>query len=140
MTGQKERPGLELPDLSTTHKTTGIGSGTNGTEPPTPVQASARLEQLRRYDNSCLVLIPQKAVGGKQKRPLFEWKKYQDDPPSWSQILRWHRENPQALWGYICGTTSGQFTLDFDGPEGMATLKRLGLQPSVRTPSGGAHV
>jgi len=100
-----------------------------------------RLKQLLRYDQSCLILIPQRAVGEKKKLPIpSTWKQYQNDPPTWPQIKCWHQENPDALWAYICGSMSGQFTLDFDGPEGLATLKRLGLQPSVRTPSGGAHV
>jgi hypothetical protein len=40
----------------------------------------------------------------------------------------------------VCGGVSGVIVLDFDGPDGMETMKRLGLKPDVLTPNGGAHV
>lgn len=70
------------------------------------------------------------------KKPRVKWK-------SWGT----ERQTPEdletlghgSLWAIVTGELNDTVILDFDGAEGMATLERLGLEPTVMTPSG-AHV
>jgi hypothetical protein len=77
----------------------------------------------------------------KNKRPhLPTWKQYQQQAPDLDQVQAWHDRYHPAGWAVITGANSGIFILDFDGEQGQATLRRLGLDPHVRTGSGGSHV
>jgi hypothetical protein len=73
------------------------------------------------------------------KRPQELWKQFQLTRPSQAQVELWARSNPPA-WAIITGTVSGVIVLDFDGDEGNATMHGLGLDPHVKTGSGGHHV
>lgn len=75
-----------------------------------------------------------------KKGTPFKWKKYQKTRPTWSDIKRWASEYPKHAWAIVTGQPGGNIVLDFDGPEGIKTMKALGLKPHIRTPSGGAHV
>lgn len=75
-----------------------------------------------------------------RKRPHVSWTPYQEQPPDATDIYKWWHRWPEALWAVITGPVSGLTVLDFDGPEGMTTLDRLGLEPHVHSPRGGAHV
>jgi hypothetical protein len=57
-----------------------------------------------------------------------------------SVLLRAAKQKSEDLWAVRTGVVSGVVMLDFDGPEGVATLFKLGLQPTLTTPGGGAHV
>jgi hypothetical protein len=74
------------------------------------------------------------------KRPrLATWKPYQQRLPTRDELHLWWGENPSA-WAAVTGDVSGIVVLDFDGEVGLETLGKLGLQPHVRTGSGGAHL
>jgi putative DNA primase/helicase len=92
--------------------------------------SSAR-EALRRG----LSVIPVR----ENKRPLCRWSEYQQRPPTGKELERWQHQKPEG-WAVVTGKVSGCIVLDFDGEEGRRTLERLGLEPHILTPSGGAHV
>ena len=73
------------------------------------------------------------------KRPLCRWSEYQQRPPTGKELERWQHQKPEG-WAVVTGKVSGCIVLDFDGEEGRRTLERLGLEPHILTPSGGAHV
>jgi putative DNA primase/helicase len=74
------------------------------------------------------------------KRPAVkEWKPFQTARPTPDQIQSWAKTGP-AGWAQITGAVSNIVTLDFDGPAGSETLRKLGLNPHRKTPSGGYHV
>lgn len=82
-----------------------------------------------------LALIP----CGKDKKSLVQWKRFQTCPPTTSQYSRWEALKP-AAWAVVTGSVSGVVVLDFDGQAGEHTMRRLSLNPHVRTGSGGWHV
>lgn len=71
---------------------------------------------------------------------FFSWREFQSRRPTKSEVQDWAASYPGAMWGVVTGQISGVLVLDFDGDEGLATMESLGLEPLVRTPSGGAHV
>lgn len=74
------------------------------------------------------------------KRPYTSWQQYQRARPDKNMIAAWQSEHNPPAWAVVTGEISGLFVLDFDGEAGAATLQKLGLQPHVRTGSGGHHV
>jgi hypothetical protein len=77
---------------------------------------------------------------GLDKRPLTKsWKEFQRMRASREQVELWAKEQPPA-WAIITGAISGVVVLDFDGAVGNSTMQALGLNPHVRTGSGGHHV
>lgn len=75
------------------------------------------------------------------KRPAIKsWTEYQQRPATVDELEQWARMPQATAWAVVTGQVSRLLVLDFDGDEGMETLKRLGLRPHVRTGSGGAHV
>jgi hypothetical protein len=70
--------------------------------------------------------------------PPFKWKRYKDIRPTWAEVVRWSKQRPTALWAVVTGHEV--IVLDFDVPEGLVTMHRLGLRPHIISPSGGAHV
>jgi hypothetical protein len=77
---------------------------------------------------------------GPEKKPLIKsWKEFQFAPASPEQIEKWVWSNPSGL-GIVTGAISGVIVLDFDGEQGNAAMHALGLEPHVRTGSGGHHV
>ena len=77
---------------------------------------------------------------GPDKRPLVKsWKEFQLTRASQVQVESWVQGHPPA-WAIITGAVSGVIVLDFDGEAGNATMRALGLNPHVRTGSGGHHV
>lgn len=77
---------------------------------------------------------------GPDKRPLLQWKPFQEERASIEQIEAWERDLDPAVWGGVTGRISKRFTLDFDGEDGKRSLRRLGPDPHRITPSGGYHV
>jgi putative DNA primase/helicase len=77
---------------------------------------------------------------GPDKRALVPWKRYQTTRPTLDEINRWEKTLRPAAWAIVTGAISGRITLDFDGEAGVGTMRRLGLHPQRRTPSGGYHV
>lgn len=68
------------------------------------------------------------------------WKKYQSERAHEKQIDYWHKQHNPSAWAIITGAISNVVVLDFDGDQGRVTSRRLGLEPHVRTGSGGEHV
>ena len=77
-------------------------------------------------------LIP---VNADKKPRLATWKPYQNRLPTREELTRWWNDDPPA-WGVVTGKVSGIVILDFDGPAGLETLRKLNLTPHVRTGSG----
>ncbi|MFL5626274.1 MAG: phage/plasmid primase, P4 family [Ktedonobacteraceae bacterium] len=79
-----------------------------------------------------------KHPGGNAKR--IGWKHNQELRATPGDIKNWnHRYHPSAF-AVVTGEISGLVILDFDGVQGRATMEQLGLNPHVRTGSGGFHV
>lgn len=77
---------------------------------------------------------------GLDKKPLIPtWKPYQVHTPAPDDIKGWLKLKP-AGWAVVTGEISGIVIIDFDGEAGCNTLEAMGLDPHVRTGSGGYHV
>lgn len=82
-------------------------------------------------------LIPCKT----NKKPYLQsWKFAQAKPAEAEQLQEWRKVYRPLLWAVVAGRVSGIVILDFDGDQGLETLKQLGLKPHVLTGSGGVHV
>lgn len=77
--------------------------------------------------------------GSDKKGPLCRWADFQHRRASEDELAAWRRKNP-ATWALVTGEVSGIAIVDFDGSEGMKTLKSWSIEPNVLTPRGGAHV
>jgi len=65
---------------------------------------------------------------------------YQTYPPATEQILAWQCHFHPPAWAVVTGRQYRFFVLDFDGTRGCETMETLGLQPHLRTGSGGYHI
>jgi uncharacterized protein (DUF927 family) len=75
------------------------------------------------------------------KKPAIpSWKEFQRRRVSVAEVHDWERKYKPRAWAVITGAISGLIVLDFDGNAGNATLRRLELNPHVRTGTGGHHV
>jgi len=81
-------------------------------------------------------IIPVKA----NKRPYFKWQEYQVAKPDRAKMTRWNEQLKPPAWAVVTGAVSGLIVLDFDGEQGRTVLEAIGLEPHVRTGSGGYHV
>ena len=75
---------------------------------------------------------------GKDKKPLVPWKEYQTRLPTPEEIAAWKKKRPSA-WGLVTGALSRRISIDFDGETGASTMRKLGIDPHRRSPSGGYH-
>jgi hypothetical protein len=76
---------------------------------------------------------------GPDKKALVAWKKYQSRLPSREEVAAWEQSLRPPCWAVVTGPISNRFTLDFDGPAGIETMRSLGIAPHRKTPSGGYH-
>src|SRR5262249_53248813 len=83
--------------------------------------SSGVIDAARGYLQHGLMPIPV----GPDKRPLVDWKSYQNDAPHADQVDEWWTRWPQANVGIVTGKISGVVVLDADGDEGLASLKTL---------------
>jgi putative DNA primase/helicase len=74
------------------------------------------------------------------KKPPVMWKAYQTERVDQETLLRWQSEFNPPAWVVITGALSGRIVLEFDGEQGKATLEQLGLEPHMKSGSGGYHV
>lgn len=75
------------------------------------------------------------------KRPAIgSWKPFQRTRPSVVQVREWARKLKPKAWAVVTGRPSNMIAMDFDGDTGNSTLRKLGLNPHVRTGSGGYHL
>jgi P4 family phage/plasmid primase-like protien len=80
---------------------------------------------------------------GSNKKPLLDkWTPYQTTQPTRDELDEWAREAGKRLagWAVITGQLSEIVIIDFDGETGRQTADALGIQPHVRTGSGGYHL
>ena len=86
---------------------------------------------------------------GSDKRPLLEWKRFQDEHATEAEISAWYETWPEGALGIVTGKVSGLLVLDIDAADpkrfatGCAKIAELlpdGLTtPTVRTRRGGLH-
>jgi len=79
----------------------------------------------------------------RRKKPLIEWRQYQEERAMAEQVKAWWQKWPNANVGIVTGEVSGVIVLDVDGPEGEATLRKekLHIPATViaKTGGGGWH-
>lgn len=68
------------------------------------------------------------------------WKLLQTERPTQEQVKKWFAREVGKGVALVTGAISGIVVLDFDGEQGVALMKALGLNPHARTGSGGYHV
>src|SRR3989344_8497622 len=82
-------------------------------------------------------------VDPQSKRPLIQWKEFQQRRPSLDEVKQWWDQWPYAKIGLVCGPVSDNLAvLDIDDVE-LAVKMIDQLQehcPINQTPSGGLHV
>lgn len=73
------------------------------------------------------------------KKPLIEWKQYQQQRATATEIERWWTRWPTASIGIVTGAISGIIVLDIDGKQGEQTLKehKLHCPPTAISKTGG---
>jgi hypothetical protein len=71
---------------------------------------------------------------------LKSWKQYQTQRVTEGLATGWQRLWHPKYWAVVTGIVSGIVVFDFDVPEGPDFMRKLGLDPHVRTPSSGYHV
>ena len=71
--------------------------------------------------------------------PLARWKDLIARPTE-DQIYQWQANLWPEIWLGVTGLLSGRFVLAFRGPDGEKTMRRLGLTPNRRNPSGDYQV
>jgi hypothetical protein len=82
-------------------------------------------------------LIPVRAT----KKPCLDsWKEFQQHLPTADQVREWARRFGPSAWAVITGATAGIVVVDFDGASGCGLMRTWGLDPHIRTGSGGFHV
>lgn len=76
------------------------------------------------------------------KKPLLDWKPYQEELCTEKDLENWWKRWPKANIGVIAGKISGITVVDVDSKEGLATIKPYieGIKtPIARTQKGGRH-
>ena len=64
---------------------------------------------------------------GADKKPIIEWKAFQQDPACQDEIEHWWETYPDANVGIVTGKVSGLVVLDLDGDESLPAAKQLAL-------------
>jgi hypothetical protein len=92
------------------------------------------LDEALRYSKMNLSVIPV----GKDKRPLFSWKEYQDRLATEDEIKTWWTKYPEANIGIVTGKISGITVLDCDSQEAINSFREMykGMTAAVKTPRG----
>ncbi len=77
---------------------------------------------------------------GTDKKPAVKWSRYMTQRASPFDVQVWQEDKRPQMWGVVAGEVSGLVILDFDGEQGCALMAAWGLNPHIRTGSGGYHV
>ncbi|GGJ55703.1 bifunctional DNA primase/polymerase [Deinococcus roseus] len=101
-----------------------------------PVNSGGAYEKGPHYN---LVWTGHYIIGQNSKKKP-SWKTFQTRQPTAQELQRWFAHTDNAAVALVTGAISGVVVLDFDGEVGRQTLEKLGLEPHVRTGSGGFHV
>ena len=79
----------------------------------------------------------------KDKKPLIEWKAYQEEIASDAVIKAWFKKWPKANIGIVTGKISNVCVVDIDTPEGEEAFNAIApdtlVTPMAHTPKGGKH-
>lgn len=86
---------------------------------------AAALEALERGWS----VIP---INPENKRPLVEWREYQERYPTDEEIDAWWTQYPYAIPAIITGWRSGVYIVDCDSEEAAAQAAKLGISSPVR--------
>lgn len=78
-------------------------------------------------------------TGVKRRVKIPSWKKFQTERPIPAEITEWVMQHKVDGFAVVTGEISGLVAIDVD-LEGLPTLEKLGWQPHVLSPSGGAHL
>jgi len=77
---------------------------------------------------------------GPNKKPLVEWKEYQEILPSPGEIREWWLKYPEANIGVVTGKVSNIVVVDIDSDDGMAAIQKyISILPTTvrsKTPKG----
>lgn len=85
---------------------------------------------------------------GKDKRPLIEWKAYQNRKPNDSELNQWWGAGDDNGIGIVCGEVSDLTVIDIDsyketGAQAFNKMKSIlgdAVTPGVISPRGGLHI
>jgi hypothetical protein len=94
-----------------------------------------RLAAALEYAQSGYSVIP---VLAGDKKPLSEWKEFQQRRATTEEIQGWWEKYPRSNVGIVCGPISGLTVIDLDGREGLESVRKLNLPKTrvVKTPHG----
>ena len=76
---------------------------------------------------------------GRDKSPCVPWKVFQEQLPTVEQIQHWSKKFRPERWGLVTGRLSRRVVVDFDGDKGLEWMQKWGINPHLRTGSGGFH-
>jgi hypothetical protein len=76
---------------------------------------------------------------GSTKAPCVVWKQFQKQLPTVDQLRQWGGQFKPERWGVVTGELAGIVVIDFDGDQGRSLMLQWGINPHVRTGSGGFH-
>lgn len=95
---------------------------------------SLEIEALKLL-NKGLTIIPLRGRYGVNyddaKRPIVKWEKWQGRKPDAFTVKSWFEKKPDIDIGILTGSRAGLFVVDADGPEGVETAKKLGIDQTV---------
>jgi hypothetical protein len=78
---------------------------------------------------------------GRNKKPLLgAWREFQKRPATRAEVENWYLKLKPPSWAVVTGAVSGLVVLDADTFAAINYIKQLGLQPNIKTGSGGYHV
>lgn len=78
------------------------------------------IEQALKYEADGIGVIP--VTPGNKHPPLVEWKRYQTERPSRSQVTEWWTTMPNANIAMLTGKISDLSVIDLDGDEGRKSF------------------
>ena len=106
--------------------------------------STGKREILKFFYDQNFVLIPVNDA----KEPLIKWKEFENNKPSWDQIMEWNQRFNNPNFAVMCGDISrGLVIFDFEkiedaieffGKENFEKLKESTV--IVKTPHGGVHI
>lgn len=91
------------------------------------------LNEALHYLTLGMSVIPLKP---NSKEPLINWKPYQSQRASESEVKEWFQKWPNANIGVLTGSISGLAIIDLDGPEGLQQGQLLGLSSPLLSITG----
>lgn len=72
----------------------------------------------------------------KGKKPLVRWEEFQHRRATEEEVEAWFERWPDANLAIVCGSISGIWAMDVDGPEGMEWFSKNAPKTSVYSKTG----